>query len=145
MSLEEYWRKRNFKKTSEPQGRVHGEPGNIYIIQRHQASHLHYDLRLEREGVLKVGRFQRSLQHEGCERLAIHTEDHPIEYANFEGVIPEGEYGAETVETWDKGTYNTEKWRETEIIIHINGDKLEGRCCLIKIRKQENAWLFFKC
>ncbi len=146
MSLEEYWRRRNFKKTDEPQGRVHGEPGNIYVIQRHQASHLHYDLRLEKEGVLKSWAVPKEPPNtKGVKRLAIHTEDHPIEYANFEGVIPEGEYGAGTVETWDKGIYSTEKWREDEIIIHINGGKLEGRYCLIKFRKQENAWLFFKC
>ncbi len=146
MSLEEYWKKRKFERTSEPYGKVHRETENVYVIQKHQASHLHYDLRLEKEGVLKSWAVPKEPPNtKGVKRLAIHTEDHPIEYANFEGVIPEGEYGAGTVETWDKGTYSTEKWREDEIIIHINGGKLEGRYCLIKFRKQENAWLFFKC
>lgn len=77
--------------------------------------------------------------------MAVQTEDHPVGYAGFEGLIPEGEYGAGTVEIWDKGTYETEKWREDEIIIRINGSRLEGRYCLIKFKKQENAWLLFRC
>ena len=146
MSLKEYWGKRNFKKTSEPRGEVHEKTGNIYVIQRHDASRLHYDLRLERDGVLKSWAVPKEPPtKKGVKRLAVQTEDHPIEYANFEGVIPEGEYGAGTVEIWDRGTYNTEKWMEDEVIIHMNGGKLAGRYCLIKFRKQENAWLFFKC
>jgi len=146
MSLEEYWSKRNFKKTSEPRGKAHEKMGNIYVVQKHQASHLHYDLRLERDGVLKSWAVPKEPPtKKGLKRLAIQTEDHPIEYANFEGVIPQGEYGAGTVEIWDGGTYDPEKWTEDEIIIHINGGKLAGRYCLIEFRKQENAWLFFKC
>ena len=146
MSLEEYWQKRNFKKTTEPRGEVHDEEKNIYVIQKHDASHLHYDLRLERDGILKSWAVPKEPPtNKRIKRLAIQTEDHPIEYASFEGAIPEGEYGAGNVEIWDKGTYNTEKWWEDEIIIHINGHKLSGRHCLIKFRKQKNAWLFFKC
>ncbi|MEM2811834.1 MAG: DNA polymerase ligase N-terminal domain-containing protein, partial [Candidatus Bathyarchaeia archaeon] len=77
-------------------------------------------------------------------RLAIQTEDHPIEYANFEGVIPEGEYGAGTVEIWDRGTFNVEEWTDEKIIVYIRGEKLKGRYCLIKFKGRENSWLFFK-
>ena len=117
-----------------------------FVVQEHNASRLHYDLRLERDGVLKSWAVPKGPPTEkGVKRLAVQTEDHPIEYASFEGVIPEGEYGAGTVEIWDRGTYNTEKWMKDEIIIYIEGGKLTGRYCLIKFRKQENAWLFFKC
>ncbi len=146
MLFEEYWRKRDFGKTSDPRGKLDEKMGDIYVIQKHQASHLHYDLRLEKDGVLTSWAVPKGPPtKKGIKRLAIQTEDHPIEYANFEGVIPKGEYGAGTVEIWDKGTYNIEKWRRYEIIIHINGNKLIGRHCLIEFRKQENAWLFFKC
>jgi len=146
MSLERYWEKRRFNVTSEPKGEVQVKGGNIYVVQKHDASHLHYDLRLEREGVLKSWAVPKEPPtKKGVKRLAVETEDHPIEYASFEGVIPEGEYGAGTVEIWDKGTYETEKWQEDRIIIRINGVKLNGRYCLIRFKKQENAWLFFKC
>ena len=145
MSLEEYQKKRNFKKTGEPQGRVLDEANNIYVIQKHQASHLHYDLRLEKEGILKSWAIPKGAPpKKGIKRLAIQTEDHPMAYADFEGQISEGEYGAGTVKIWDKGTYNTEKWMENEITIHINGSKLIGRHCLIKFKKLD-AWLLFKC
>ena len=146
MPLDKYWEKRNFKRTSEPRGEVYGDKGNIYVVQKHYASHLHYDLRLEKEGVLKSWAVPKEPPiKKGIKKLAIETEDHPIEYANFQGTIPEGEYGAGTVEIWDKGTYKTEKWNEDKKVMIINGDKLKGRYCLIKFRKQENAWLFFKC
>jgi DNA ligase D-like protein (predicted 3'-phosphoesterase) len=77
--------------------------------------------------------------------LAVQTEDHPIDYANFEGIIPEGEYGAGRVEIWDKGDYETERWSEDGITIHINGSKLSGRYCLIRFKKEGESWLFFKC
>jgi DNA ligase D-like protein (predicted 3'-phosphoesterase) len=147
MSLDEYRRKRNFMKTSEPEGKVkEGEKkGAIYVIQKHQATHLHYDFRLEKDGVLKSWAVPKEPPiQKGIKRLAMMVEDHPLDYAGFEGEIPEGEYGAGTVQIWDKGTYETEKWDEDEIIVHINGSKLNGRYCLVKFKKQENAWLFFK-
>ncbi len=146
MSLKEYWEKRNFGTTNEPKGKVREKMGNDYVIQKHYARRLHYDLRLERRGVLKSWAVPKSPPTKnGVKRLAIETEDHPVEYANFEGIIPEGQYGAGKVGIWDKGTYKTEKWNEDEVIIHINGDKLNGRFCLIKFKKEENSWLFFKC
>jgi DNA ligase D-like protein (predicted 3'-phosphoesterase) len=120
--------------------------GKIYVIQKHDASHLHYDLRLERDGVLKSWAVPKEPPIEkGVKKLAIQTEDHPVQYADFEGTIPEGMYGAGTVEIWDRGTYDTEKWGEDEIVIYIRGKKLSGRYCLIKFRRQENAWLLFRC
>ena len=146
MPLEEYWKKRDFKKTFEPKGKVRDNEGSIYVIQKHHASHLHYDLRLERDGILKSWAIPKEPPREkGLRRLAVQTEDHPIEYANFEGIIPEGEYGAGRVEIWDKGTYEAERWSEDEIVIHINGSKLSGRYCLIRFKREEGSWLFFGC
>ncbi len=151
MSLEEYYEKRNFSKTPEPRGKKDSEKesssreGRIYVIQKHAASHLHYDLRLEKDGVLKSWAIPKEPPMvRGIKRLAIQTEDHPIEYADFEGVIPEGEYGAGTVEIWDRGTFDIEKWKDNEIVVHIHGEKLKGRYCLIRFKKQEGGWLFFK-
>lgn len=118
----------------------------IYVIQKHNATHLHYDMRLEMNGILKswvIPKFPP--EKRGTKRLAIQTEDHPIDYANFEGVLPEGSYGAGTVEIWDKGTYEIEENEKDKIVIHINGKKLEGRYCLIRLKGQEKNWLLFKC
>lgn len=149
MSLDEYWRKRDFSITPEPRGGTIREETSkrerIYVIQRHDASHLHYDLRLEKDGVLKSWAIPKEPPTvRGVKRLAIQTEDHPIEYANFEGIIPEGEYGAGTVEIWDRGTFDIEEWGDDKIVIYIRGEKLKGRYCLIKFKKQEKSWLFFK-
>jgi len=146
MSLEEYYKKRNFNKTPEPKGKtINSREGRIYVIQKHAASHLHYDLRLEKDGVLKSWAIPKEPPTvKGIKRLAVQTEDHPIEYANFEGVIPEGEYGAGTVEIWDRGTFDIEKWEDDEIVIYIHGEKLKGRYCLIRFKKQKGGWLFFK-
>jgi DNA ligase D-like protein (predicted 3'-phosphoesterase) len=146
MSLDKYRRKRDFVKTNEPGGEdmEDGKKGTIYVIQRHQATHLHYDFRLEKDGVLKSWAVPKEPPVEkGVKRLAMEVEDHPLEYAVFEGEIPKGEYGAGTVQVWDKGTYETEKWGESEIIINIHGRKLNGRYCLIKFKKEGNSWLLF--
>ena len=119
---------------------------NIYVIQKHDATHVHYDMRLEMNGVLKSWAIPKTPPTEkGIKRLAIQTEDHPIEYANFEGIIPEGSYGAGSVEIWDKGTFEIEEREEDKLVIHIYGNKLEGRYCLIQLKGQEKNWLFFKC
>lgn len=119
----------------------------IYSIQKHNASQLHYDLRLEKNGVLKSWAIPKGpSKDEGVKRLAIQTEDHDIDYAFFEGEIEEGRYGAGTVELWDKGNYEVEKWKENEIIIKINGEELEGKYVLIRFKPEEEPenWLFFK-
>ncbi|MBU6997730.1 MAG: 3'-phosphoesterase [Theionarchaea archaeon] len=143
MSLEEYEEKRNFEKTPEPQG-TRGGKGRMYVIQKHNASHLHYDLRLEKDGVLKSWALPKEPPlTPGVRRLAVQTEDHPVAYAAFQGVIPKGEYGAGTVEIWDSGTYSKEKWEEREIIVDLDGEKLRGLYCLIAFKSNKN-WLFFK-
>ncbi len=147
MSLAEYRRKRDFVKTSEPEGETAegGKEGAVYVIQKHQATHLHYDLRLEKDGVLKSWAVPKEPPTEkGVKRLAMMVEDHPLEYVGFEGTIPKGEYGAGTVEVWDRGTYETEVWGENEIVVNIHGTRLNGRYCLVKFRKERNSWLLFK-
>lgn len=118
-----------------------------YSIQKHDASSLHYDLRLEREGTLKSWAIPKGPSTNPSEkRLAIQTEDHPVDYIFFEGEIEEGRYGAGTVELWDRGTYEALKWKENEIILDISGDELRGKYVLIRFQPEENPenWLFFK-
>ena len=146
MSLDEYRKKRDFNKTTEPEPTIQPGSNQIYVIQRHEARNLHWDFRLERDGVLVSWAVPKEPPTEkGVRRLAIQTEDHPMEYASFSGVIPEGEYGAGTVELWDKGTYETVKWEEKEIIVVINGERLHGQYCLIRFQKVKDGWLFFRC
>ena len=144
MSLKEFWRKRNFEKTGEPKGEIGMDEGSIYVIQKHSATHLHYDLRLEMNGVLKSWAIPKEPPIAfGVRRLAVQVEDHPIEYANFEGTIPEGEYGAGTVEIWDRGTYRLIEQKEDKLIVEINGNRLKGVYVLLRFKDQKN-WLFFK-
>lgn len=146
MTLEEYKKKRDFGKSNEPESKVSIGKNNIYVIQKHDASHLHYDLRLEMDGVLKSWAIPKNPPtKEGIKRLAVQTEDHPVDYADFEGIIPEGQYGAGEVKTWDKGTYELESRKDDKIVVRINGKKLKGRYCLIRFKGQEKNWLLFKC
>ena len=118
----------------------------IYVVQKHRARRLHWDLRLEMDGVLKSWAIPKEpLNQKGVKRLAIQVEDHALEYANFEGTIPEGYYGAGKVEIWDRGTYELEKREENKIVLRIKGEKLKGRFCLIKLKNREKEWIFFKC
>jgi len=144
MNLEEYNRKRKFENTSEPKGEMKKGKGNIYSIQEHHASHLHWDLRIEKDGVLKSWAIPKEPSSDPkVKRLAVQTEDHPLDYAFFEGVIPEGQYGAGTVKVWDKGTQEILEYEpDKKYIIKINGEKLKGVFVLIKIK--EKQWLFFK-
>jgi len=148
MSLKDYQEKRDFSKTKEPKGNIKTSKKNRkYIIQKHHATNLHYDLRIEMSGVLRSWAIPKGPPSEpNVKRLAIQTEDHPIEYVNFEGEIPKGEYGAGNVEIWDKGTYKPLEVDEQKIIISIEGVRLRGTYCLIKInpRKDLKNWLFFK-
>ena len=149
MSLVDYHSKRNFKKTREPSGEVKKltNSSRIYVIQKHKATHLHYDLRLEIDGVLKSWAIPKEPPMQpNLKRLAVKTEDHPIEYAEFKGEIPEGAYGAGKVEIWDKGTFIPIEMDDTKIILSIKGKKLKGDYCLIKLRPKTDPknWLFFK-
>jgi DNA ligase D-like protein (predicted 3'-phosphoesterase) len=144
LNLREYWKKRNFEKTAEPKGEIGMSEGNVYVIQKHAATHLHYDLRLEMDGVLKSWAIPKEPSTSpGVRRLAVQVEDHPIGYENFEGKIPEGEYGAGTVEIWDRGTYKLVDRKEDKLIVEINGNKLKGTYVLVRFKEQKN-WLFFK-
>jgi len=118
----------------------------VYAIQRHDASHLHYDLRLEMDGALKSWAIPKEPSNEpNVRRLAIQVEDHPLDYATFEGVIPEGEYGAGKVEVWDSGYYQLIEKTDTSIQVEIHGKRLSGVFVLLKFGKAgENSWLFFR-
>jgi DNA ligase D-like protein (predicted 3'-phosphoesterase) len=144
LSLSEYWRKRDFQKTTEPKGEIKLSDERIYVIQKHAATHLHFDLRLEMDGVLKswaIPKEPSTLPE--VKRLAVQVEDHPVEYASFEGTIPEGEYGAGRVEIWDRGIFKLIDRKENKLIVEINGAKLSGAYVLVRFKDEKN-WLFFK-
>lgn len=150
-SLSTYQKKRDFKKTKEPKGKKIGSTKSlIFVVQKHAASHLHYDFRLQIGNVLKSWAVPKgpSLSPKN-KRLAVLTEDHPLEYASFEGIIPEGEYGAGVVMIWDKGKYKNLKdismkqaFEKGRIEIWLTGKKLEGGFALIRFR--DKNWLLIK-
>ncbi len=150
MPLEIYKNKRKFSETPEPKGKIklpRTPPARkpIFVIHKHQASHLHYDLRLEMSGVLRswaVPKPPPTIKSE--KRLAIHVEDHPLEYAKFKGTIPEGNYGAGKVEIWDNGTYMLKSKDEKKIEFELNGKKLKGNYVLVKTGYVKNGWLWMK-
>jgi DNA ligase D-like protein (predicted 3'-phosphoesterase) len=144
--LRDYHQKRDFNITPEPQGSKKEEKNQIFVVQEHNASHLHYDLRLEKDGVLKSWAVPKGIpQKYGVKRLAIQTENHPLEYAKFKGTIPKGQYGAGTVKIWDKGRYKTKNWEKNKIEFSIQGNKLEGNYILVRFKKGgEKTWLLMK-
>jgi DNA ligase D-like protein (predicted 3'-phosphoesterase) len=145
-SLSEYSKKRNFKLTPEPQGAMRRNHAQRYVIQKHQATHLHFDLRLERDGVLKSWAVPKGVPEDaGIRRLAIQVEDHPVDYATFEGTIPPGQYGAGTVQIWDHGVYHTNKWTDEKIELVFTGQRLHGPYAMIKMKTRKgNEWLILK-
>ena len=148
--LSKYCSKRDFRKTPEPKGEQKRNPLEhlSFLIQRHHARHLHYDMRLERDGVLKSWAIPKEPPTEaGIKRLAVETEDHPLDYQDFEGSIPEGLYGAGEVKIWDKGGYLPIEWKKDLIVFEIRAQRLEGTFCLVKLKPKEpkdKNWLFFK-
>ena len=119
----------------------------IFVIQRHNARNLHWDFRLEMNGVLKSWAITKiPSKSKSIKRLAIEVPDHPLGYEKFEGKIPEGQYGAGTVKTWDKGTYKLEDKKPNKIVFELKGKKLQGKYVLIKTNygKNKNGWLFFR-
>jgi DNA ligase D-like protein (predicted ligase)/DNA ligase D-like protein (predicted 3'-phosphoesterase) len=148
--LEEYAAKRDLSATPEPSGEVlrvgSGGGGRAYVIQEHHARRLHYDLRLEKDGILKSWAVPKGMpENPGEKRLAIEVEDHPLEYGSFEGEIPKGEYGAGTVSIWDSGTFEPIAWGEDMIEFVVSGQKLHGRYALRRFKKAgEKQWLVMK-
>lgn len=122
----------------------HGRP--IYVIQKHRARNLHWDLRLEMDGVLRSWAVPKEPPSKpGTKRLAVQVEDHELEYAAFEDEIPEGEYGAGTVEIWDRGSFDLIEQDERKLVIHIYGERLKGKYVLLHFAKGgERNWLFFR-
>jgi DNA ligase D-like protein (predicted 3'-phosphoesterase) len=151
-NLEKYNQKRDFEKTTEPKGRKRKEEP-IFVVQEHNARKHHYDFRLAIDGVLKSWAIPRGMPKESQKHLAVQTEDHPMDYAQFEGKIPQGEYGGGTVKIEDKGTYyNIRKLSMAgaldagQIEVHLMGDKLKGKFALIntKFNKDPKNWLIIK-
>ena len=159
MSLEEYLKKRDFKKTTEPQGASKRGKSSRFVIQEHRASHLHYDFRLEEYdteagvSVLRSWAIPKNIPKEkGIRRLAVRTEDHPVEYLSFEGIIPEGEYGAGQVKIWDSGKWKMIKGglHDDSLTFHLEGRKIKGDYILVKFYGAEpkpsksDTWLIWK-
>ncbi len=146
MGLEKYKQKRDLEKSHEPKAEVGQKKDKnlTYVVQKHHAQNLHYDLRLEHEGVLWSWAVPKKPSDSGIKRLAIRTEDHPLDYAGFEGEIPKGHYGAGRVKIWDKGFWEPEDIKKNKIVFKIKGDRLNGKFVLINLKDQEKNWLFFK-
>ena len=157
-AISDYTEKRDFSMTPEPpmshekekENEKENEKGmdmdKSFVVQEHHARRLHYDLRLEKDGVLKSWAVPKGPPEiSGDRRLAVQVEDHPLEYGKFEGTIPQGQYGAGTVKIWDKGFYETIFWKEDKIEFIVKGEKMEGRYVLVKFKKAgEKNWLLFK-
>jgi len=147
--LRDYVKKRSFERTAEPRGEVAGRSQRSFVIQKHRASALHYDFRLEADGVLKSWAVPKGPSLDpAAKRLAMEVEDHPVEYGGFEGVIPEGEYGGGTVMLWDRGTYEADAehvgkaLRAGELRFTLHGKKLRGGWVLV--RTGGRKWLLMK-
>lgn len=149
-ALAPYRAKRSADQTPEPSGRVAAEPGRRFIVHQHAATRLHFDLRLEMEGVLKSWAVPRGPSADPSDkRLAVHVEDHPIEYGDFEGIIPEGNYGAGAVIVWDRGLWVALEdpiagMQKGKLLFELRGYKLRGVWTLVKIKKSEKEWLLIK-
>ena len=144
-SLEKYRSMRDPKKTPEPVPQQRPKTGNndLFVIQEHHARRLHWDVRLERDGVLVSWAVPKGVPMTASDnRLAVHTEDHPLEYLTFHGSIPKGEYGGGEMTIWDTGTYETEKWRDNEVIFRFHGERVEGRYAFIQTNG--NQWLLHR-
>ncbi|VVB95853.1 DNA ligase [uncultured archaeon] len=145
-AISDYTAKRNFIRTPEPPMTQEKGMGKTFVVQEHHARRLHYDLRLERDGVLKSWAVPKGIpEKSGDRRLAVQVEDHPLEYRKFEGDIPKGQYGAGTVKIWDKGLYEPINWEDNKIEFIVSGEKMTGLYVLVKFKKAgNNNWLLFK-
>ena len=153
-SLRAYHQKRNFTRTKEPRGKLRRRTGDLFVVHKHDARRLHYDLRLELDGVLKSWAVTRGPSLSPADkRLAVRTEDHPLDYGEFEGKIPEGEYGAGSVIVWDRGRWSTEgdphqQLAKGHLEFELDGNKLKGRWHLVHMRGRDKGgkenWLLIK-
>ena len=152
MKLDLYNKKRNFKKTPEPKGKLDNKQKFLFVIQKHAASHLHYDFRLELDGVLLSWAVPKGPSLDpAVKRLAMHVEDHPVEYGHFEGIIPQGEYGGGTVMLWDQGTWlpldkdPQAAYRNGKLTFILKAKKLKGQWHLIRFKKDDKkSWFLIK-
>jgi bifunctional non-homologous end joining protein LigD len=144
--LSEYTAKRRFEETPEPKAALTEKKEKlIFVVQEHHARALHYDFRLEKDGVLKSWAVPKGMPESDQKRLAVETEDHPYEYGSFEGTIPKGQYGAGTVKIWDKGHYEPKLWENDKIEITLNGERLKGRYILVRLKRAgDKDWLMLK-
>jgi len=143
VGLKDYQEKRDFGKTPEPSGKIKGEGQHRFVVHKHQARHLHYDFRLEMGGVLRSWAVPKGPPLEmGIRRLAIQVEDHPLDYIDFAGDIPQGEYGAGSVEIWDKGEFDLKNESLDRLEISLRGEKLSGSYVLI--HTDGKNWLFIR-
>jgi bifunctional non-homologous end joining protein LigD len=143
--LERYRAKRDFQKTPEPEGKVRGDGENRFVVQEHHARNLHYDFRLEMDGVLRSWAVPKGPpQKPGVRRLAVQVEDHPVDYIGFEGSIPQDQYGAGTVSIWDSGTYSLEELNPDSLKVILHGSKLRGPYALVHLQKRPQDWLLIK-
>ena len=161
--LDTYQAKRRFGETPEPKGRKAARSSHElrYLIQRHAATRLHYDFRIEADGVLKSWAVTKAPSRDtAVKRLAVEVEDHPLDYGSFEGTIPSGNYGAGTVQMWDVGTWESQDpdleaaWAKGQIKMILHGERLKGKWALIRLKedrgkpqgrgKQRNNWLLLK-
>lgn len=143
--LEAYRSKRNFALTPEPAGEVYSSTESRFVVQEHHASRRHYDFRLEMDGVLRSWAVPKGPpQKPGVRHLAVQVEDHPVDYIDFEGIIPEGQYGAGTVQIWDRGTYHLEESEPSKLKFTLHGIKLRGHYALVRMEKNPQDWLLIK-
>jgi len=141
--LKKYQAKRKFSVTSEPEGEIKKTGQSRFVVQEHHASHLHYDFRLELDGVLKSWAVPKGPPEvAGVKRLAVAVEDHPVEYIDFEGEIPEGQYGAGMVKIWDKGKFILKERALKAMKFELLGKKLKGDYALVNFK--EKNWLIYK-
>jgi bifunctional non-homologous end joining protein LigD len=142
--LRQYLKMRDFAASPEPAGGGPSTHGTTFVIQRHDATRLHYDFRLERDGVLVSWAVPKGLPFvRGEKHLAVHVEDHPIEYGSFEGSIPKGHYGAGEVRIWDSGTYDLQEWTDKKVGVRLRGKRHRGEYHLVKTSRGEKDWLVF--
>src|ERR671930_1254609 len=142
--LKEYRAKRDFERTPEPAAGKKSRKGQPrFVVQEHHARRLHWDFRLERDGVLVSWAVPRGIPPDPkTNHLAVHVEDHPLDYIDFEGQIPKGEYGAGKVTVWDHGTYETVKWKDDEVMVVLHGKRLQGRYVLFQTRGKD--WMIHR-